>query len=453
MSSKYIAFPLLILTNNILLFYAFLSQYLEDSGFILSLSLKAISCIFLIYVWLRIQILPVSTEEDASARAKIIYGGRRLLHLSLALSIVQFFILFGYGYFTRTLHIEQSYFIYNNILAFALIFLIFLNGWLRIFILSVRLRLVRRAVVAMLIWIPIVNIAVILYMCRIAMLEYDHSCNMTYNHNMRRESLVCKTKYPLLLLHGVGFRDFKYVNYWGRIPKNLIKNGATIYYGHQEAFGTIQDNAAMVREKIIEIIQKTGCEKVNIIAHSKGGLDARYTISSLGMGEYVASLTTISTPHRGSFLVDFANERLSEKAYKSVANFFDKRFLKIGDKNPDFYRATQQFTKEYAEKFNIENLDVEGVYYQSYMSVMKNCFSHTLLTIPYQIMCRSDKVNDGLVSLESAKWGEFRQVFTSKRLRGISHGDIIDLGRQDYKGFNVIETYINIVSELKTKGF
>lgn len=41
--------------------------------------------------------------------------------------------------------------------------------------------------------------------------------------------------------------------------------------------------------------EETGCEKVNIIAHSKGGLDSRYAISRLGMDQYTASLTTINS--------------------------------------------------------------------------------------------------------------------------------------------------------------
>lgn len=61
--------------------------------------------------------------------------------------------------------------------------------------------------------------------------------------------------------------------------------------------------------------------------------------------------------------------------------------------------------------------------------------------------------NDGLVSIESAKWGHFKTVFASSGRRGISHGDMIDLKREDYKGFDVIEAYIRIVSELKNLGF
>lgn len=292
-----------------------------------------------------------------------------------------------------------------------------------------------------------------MYLCRIASNEYDHACNKAYNENVRKDSSVCETKYPLLMLHGVGFRDYSYINYWGRIPKNLLKNGASVYYGHQQAFGTIEGNGQMIKEKILDIVEVTGCEKVNIIGHSKGGLDARYAISTLGMGEYVASLTTISTPHQGSALADYGNKHVSDKLYRSVAKFFDKYFLKIGDENPDFYTATRQLTKEYSVEFNKNTPDQDGVFYQSYMSLMKNCFSHSLLSVPYLIMCLHDKKNDGLVTLDSARWGEFRGVFENKKRRGISHGDMIDITRGNYKGFDVIETYIDIVSDLKNRGF
>ena len=66
----------------------------------------------------------------------------------------------------------------------------------------------------------------------------------------------------------------------------------------QEAWGTIENNAEIIQKKINEILEENHCGKVNIIAHSKGGLDARYLISGLHMEDKVASLTTISTPHR-----------------------------------------------------------------------------------------------------------------------------------------------------------
>ena len=76
-----------------------------------------------------------------------------------------------------------------------------------------------------------------------------------------------------------------------------------------------------------------------------------------------------------------------------------------------------------------------------------------LLSITYCMIKPLEGENDGLVSVESAKWGEFIGVFSNTRTRGISHGDIIDLKREDYKNFDIIETYVRIVEELKERGF
>jgi triacylglycerol lipase len=326
------------------------------------------------------------------------------------------------------------------------------NGMLRILCTSRRLSIIKRLLVGFWSLIPIVNIFILLYACHISKIEYDHECYKVINNEARVDSEVCKTKYPLVLVHGVGFRDLKYINYWGRIPKELIRNGATVYYGNQEAWGTVEYNAKDIKDKILNIVKETGCERVNIIAHSKGGLDARYMISKLEMGNYVASLTMMSSPHRGCKFVDIAC-KLPDKIYKAIGRFFDKRYKSLGDKNPDFYTASRQFSTYHSKKFNEDVKDVEQVYYQSYASVVRNMFSDYIVTIPYILVMLTEGENDGLVSIDSAKWGEFKGVFKNKRRRGISHGDMIDLRRDDYREFDVIEKYVEIVSELKNKGY
>ena len=301
-------------------------------------------------------------------------------------------------------------------------------------------------------WIPVINFIETLYLCYHAKTEYEHECYRVENNKMRVDSSVCQTKYPIVMIHGLGFKDFKYINYWGRIPNQLIKNGATIYYGNQAAWGSIECNAEDIKSKIMQAISETGCEKVNLVAHSKGGLDARYMITKLNMGCYVASLTTICTPHRGSKLIDFVY-KIPAGLLHFIANFFDKYFKRIGDKNPDFFTATRQLSNEYCIEFNKEVIDDSRVYYQSYTSIMKNMFSDYILTIPYLLLRVSDSPNDGLVTIESSKWGDFRGVISNRYSRGISHGDIIDLRKNDYRGFDVLEQYVDIISELKNKGF
>lgn len=57
-----------------------------------------------------------------------------------------------------------------------------------------------------------------------------------------------------------------------------------------------------------------------------------------------------------------------------------------------------------------------------------------------------------MVSLESAKWGERFVELNPPAKRGISHGDMIDLNRENIKGFDVREFYVQLVRELKEKG-
>ena len=113
--------------------------------------------------------------------------------------------------------------------------------------------------------------------CRLVRHEYDIETEKQKLNALRREEETCRTHYPLVLVHGVFFRDRKHFNYWGRIPGELIRNGATVYYGGQQSAASTE-NAA----KELRIVEETGCGKVNIIAHSKGGLEARWAVFRRG---------------------------------------------------------------------------------------------------------------------------------------------------------------------------
>ncbi|AGX45226.1 esterase/lipase family protein [Clostridium saccharobutylicum] len=408
---------------------------------------------FAVYLYVKINLFPYSKKLTDKYRLKVLLGGRRITLYGLFTLIIQTIIcIYIYSDLIKRLYIPNNILILDIVITMLFTIILITNGMLRLLLTSRRLNIIKRLLVAWMAFIPIVNIFVILYACNLARDEYEHECYKVNIEKTRVDSKICKTKYPFVLIHGVGFRDFKYINYWGRIPKELIRQGATIYYGNQEAFGTVEYNAHDIKNKILSIIKETDCEKVNIIAHSKGGLDARYMISKLDMGKYVASITMISSPHRGVKFVNIACH-LPEFIYRGIAKAFDKYFTLLGDRSPDFYTATRQFSTHHSKKFNEEIKDVEGIYYQSYTSVMKNLFSDYILTIPYVFVKLTEGDNDGLVSVDSAKWGEFRGILKNKCSRGISHGDIIDLRRDDYKHFDVIEKYVEIVSELKNKGY
>lgn len=267
-----------------------------------------------------------------------------------------------------------------------------------------------------------------------------------------------RTKFPILLVHGLGFRDRKQLNYWGRIPRVLQNKGAVIFYGNQDANGSIVTNAEYLKNRIDEITSDGKIKKVNVIAHSKGGLDMRYAISQLGLEDKVASLTTISTPHKGSKTIDYLLG-LPNILVKIVCAITDCWMRLCGDKKPNTYEVIKQFSREAAIKFNEANKDMEGVYYQSYAFVMKNSFSDVLMMIPHFIVNIIEGENDGLLSPNAVKWGEFQGIYRSNSNRGISHCDEVDLRRHKFtrkKGENISEItdfYVMLVKQLKQKNF
>lgn len=64
-----------------------------------------------------------------------------------------------------------------------------------------------------------------------------------------------------------------------------------------------------------------------------------------------------------------------------------------------------------------------------------------------------DGKNDGLVSVESAIWGTNFTLLEPHGSRGISHGDMIDLNRENINGFDVREFYVSLAAYLKERGY
>jgi len=260
-------------------------------------------------------------------------------------------------------------------------------------------------------------------------------------------------KYPVLMIHGCGFKDKTLgINYWGRIPKQMEKNGVKVYYGSTDAWGAVENNAKKVKEKIEDIVKKHGEEKFNIIAHSRGGLEARYLISSLKMSPMIASLTTISTPHRGVKAMNITLY-IHDGFYKFVSFFINLWFRILGDKNPDFFRSSRQLSEQECTEFNKINIDDKSVYYQSYAAKMKHSFSDLLFLFLNPFLKITDGENDGLCPVESAKWGNFKGVITTEGTFGISHSGIIDAYKIKYKGVDIPKLYLSILEDLERNGY
>ena len=348
---------------------------------------------------------------------------------------------------------------WKRIISHIIIAIVFLSitfwiGIIRIYLTSIQLGIKLRVIGILCGWIFPLNLIVLCIMISTTDKEIKFENDKALMNAARKSEQICATKYPVLLLHGVFFRDFKYLDYWGRVPKELIINGARIFYGEQQSAGTVASCGEEVARKILEICKTTGAQKVNIIAHSKGGLDARAAMSDPEIAKHVASLTTINTPHRGCEFADYLLGKSPEKLKQGVAAAYNTALKKVGDYAPDFIGACRDLTHEACAEFNSRVHDPEGVYIQSYGSLLKNHRGGRFpLNLTYGFVGLFDGGNDGLVGEASFPWGADYHLITAPGKRGISHGDVIDLNRENIPGYDVREFYVQLVANLKKKGF
>lgn len=273
-----------------------------------------------------------------------------------------------------------------------------------------------------------------------------------------KEALVkenlCAVKYPIMLVHGIGYCDTDHSRYWGRIPQFLQEHGAKVYFGNQPAFGKVVENAYRLKQSVQKALEDSGADKLNLIAHSRGGIEARYLISQLGMEENIASLTTLATPHRGIATMDAVKEKRNF-LYKGLIRVFNRMLVADGKQKNKALDIYEQFTEDYMTVFNQLVLDAEDVFYQSYAFDMKNVKSDPAMGIFHKIIKKHEGVNDGLVPAESCKWGEFQGVVSLPGKYGISHPRAADSHpmKPAKESFCIAELYGEIAENLKKRGF
>lgn len=257
-------------------------------------------------------------------------------------------------------------------------------------------------------------------------------------------------KYPLILVHGIGAKDKRF--FWGRIPERLRAAGLKVSLGNTDSWGGFESNAHALAKTVDETLALNNSEKVNIIAHSKGGLDSRFLISSLGYADKVASLTTISTPHYGSEIVDFIIEN------RAIYNPVAKRIINLatwmyGDRSPEPYKIVDELSTQNMIEFNRNNPDNPNIYYSSYHSLLKGPFDDLSYYYTYSYLEKNVGESDGLVSLKSARRGEDFTLIEGLKKKGISHSEVIDMKRKKISGVDIPNEYLRMAEKLAKRGF
>lgn len=416
----------------------------------------------LAFLWLFIPIFTllnlfagIFSIKTKSLRLRICHHGAITLAIflpSACISVIHHIILAF-----RLIPSDHMTWILNALFCFTVYLIIFWNGIICVYLTSVQLGVKQRMIGLICGMIPVANLFCLISIIGTTLREVDSDLRREQLNSTRLHLRLCETKYPILLVHGVCFRDSKILSYWGRIPRELEAHGAKIYYGNHRSAASIAVCAEELSARIKQILAETGAEKVNIIAHSKGGLDCRYAISKLGMGPYVASFTTINSPHKGCRYADVLLTVLPSHFKNKVSRIYNRAMRHLGDIDPDFLTAMCNLSASFCEKFNEEMDDSEekfGIYRRSVGSVMASARAESFpLSLFYHIVNEFDGPNDGLVCEDSFAFGEDFVLLKPKGKKGISHMDVIDLARRDLRDFDVREFYVEMVNDLKNRGY
>jgi triacylglycerol lipase len=252
----------------------------------------------------------------------------------------------------------------------------------------------------------------------------------------RRKAARPAPRNAVVLAHGVmGFESIGMAgikqDYFRGVPARLRELGADVYTVRVSAAGSIATRA----QQLAEAVKLLPVERVNIIAHSMGGLDARYAISRLGIGSKVLSLTTVGTPHHGTPLADVTTHLLGERL--GMRRILSAMGLDVNA----FYDCTTARMTE----FNRQVPDVPGIAYASYVGKLKGRWPkmNTLLRPAYIYLADRSGENDGVVPAGSQPWGAVLGTLPA------DHWAQIGWSIQ----FDAPNFYAQLLSDLRGRGF
>lgn len=217
--------------------------------------------------------------------------------------------------------------------------------------------------------------------------------------------------FPILLVHGIARFDILAViireglnipdnshidqfDYFKGIKNHLEANGFTVSAPNLSFAGSIDVRATGLIDHVNEVLQRTGSQKVHIIAHSMGGLDARHMIVDKGMAGQVATLTTIGTPHHGTSVAD----QIARPGGQVLVQKLD-RLIDVDGFADLTTAACEQFNRR-AEDAEAKN----GIAYQTYAAWEKLPDVFGPLVPSWLVVSKHEGKNDGLVSVRSQQW-------------------------------------------------
>jgi triacylglycerol lipase len=250
----------------------------------------------------------------------------------------------------------------------------------------------------------------------------------------RRRRVPPRPRYPVVLVHGLfGFDEIELGQrrhaYFRGVRGALERDGHAVRVARVALAGSIASRAGALARCVGEVESR----RVNVVAHSMGGLDARYAIARLGLDRRVAALVTVGTPHHGSPLADVSGA-LTERLGLA-------RALAAAGVSIDAFR---DLTSASLARFNDEVPDAPGVAYASVVGRVRRTLRTSPLLVPsYLWLSRTAGPNDGVVPTTSQRWGEVLAEIEADHWAQIGWS----------KHFDAAGFYRDLLRELRALGF
>ncbi|HTJ46971.1 MAG TPA: hypothetical protein VL463_32935 [Kofleriaceae bacterium] len=200
----------------------------------------------------------------------------------------------------------------------------------------------------------------------------------------------------VVLVHGLmGFDQLGIgptrVDYFRGIASTLEAAGCEVITARMSPLASVPVRAA----QLARVVEQLPHDRLVFVAHSMGGLDARWAIAREGLASRTAALLSIGTPHRGTPIADLLAVRPLERARRAMGRFGLSS------------EAIDWLTTHRLEMLNRELADVPGVRYACLITATSDRTRvHPLLRAPHAYLARAHGPSDGLVPRSSQIWGE-----------------------------------------------
>ncbi|PEN12954.1 lipase [Longibacter salinarum] len=258
---------------------------------------------------------------------------------------------------------------------------------------------------------------------------------------------------PVVLMHGFGMgATFRRGGHLHEEAMYLRTRGIRAYAPNVAAYNTVDARSSMWLRRIAPILDETRSDRIIIIAHSMGGLDARHLIHNEGLHEVVDVLITVSTPHRGSSIANLVLEQPSvvRNWMMEMADWLGKHALE--DATANALQAITQLTPSYLNSsFNPETPDHPDVEYWSFAGHAGKGTEITMdpvLRFLNAYLYDREGPNDGFVSVDSARWGTFCGTVEADHARQVGFQSKLGGATFDSNGF-----YATIADKLYNAGY